>query len=95
MNCPLCVVIGIVIVIVVIVCGQSSCSQIWSQKLYILDIFAHMPLVYAHALISEYNLYFLNGSHFRQFLYVSLLTTWFNLEASYLAQLWTYTGAIH
>ena len=43
--------------------------------------------------ISEYNMYFLNGSHFSQFLYVALLTASLSLELSYLAQLWTYTGA--
>ena len=70
MNCPLCVIVGIVIGIIVIViiigviCGQSSCPQVWSQKLHILHIYAHMPLVYAHELVSEYKLYFLNGSHF-------------------------------
>ena len=55
MNCPLCVVVGVVIIIVVIiviVCGQSSCLQVWSQKLYILHIYAHMPLVYAHELVN-------------------------------------------
>ena len=65
MNCPSCVIVGIVIgVVIIIICGQSSCSQVWSQKLYILHIYAHMPLVYAHELVSEYNLYFLNSSHF-------------------------------
>ena len=54
-----------------------------------------MPLVYAHELVSEYNLYFLNGSHFSSILHVALLTTWFNLEPSYLAQLCICTGAIH
>ena len=54
-----------------------------------------MPLVYAHELVSEYNLYFLNGSHFSSILHVALLTAWFNLEPSYLAQLCTCTGAIH
>ena len=45
MNCPWCV-------IVVVVCGQSSCPQVWSQKLHILHIYAHMPLVYAHELVN-------------------------------------------
>ena len=39
--------------------------------------------------------YFLNGSHFSKFLYVALLSTWLNLEPSYLAQLCIYTGATH
>ena len=96
MNCPLCVVIGVIIgVIIIVICGRSSCPQVWSQKLYILHTYAHMPLVYAHEFVSEYKLYFLNGSHFSSFLYVVLLTTWLSLEPSYLAQLWTCTGALH
>ena len=54
-----------------------------------------MPPVYAHELVREYRLYFLNGSHFSQFLFVALLTTWLKLESSYLAQLCIYTGATH
>ena len=45
--------------------------------------------------ISKYNMYFLNGSHFSLFLYLALLTTWLNLEPSYLAQLCPYTGTTH
>ena len=40
-------------------------------------------------------MYFLNGSHFSKFLYVALLSTWLNLEPSYLAQLCIYTGATY
>ena len=36
-------------------------------------------------------MYFLNGSHFSKFLYVALLSTWLNLEPSYLTQLCIYT----
>ena len=54
-----------------------------------------MTLVHTYELVSEYNMYFLNGSHFSSFLYVAFLTTWFSLEPSYLAQLCTCTGAIH
>ena len=75
------------IVVIITVCGQSSQPQVWSQKLYILCIYAHMPLVYAHELISEYNLCFLNDIHFSSFLFVDLLTIWLSLELSYLAQL--------
>ena len=39
-----------------------------------------MPLVYAHELFSEYNLYFLNGSHFSSFLYVALLSNMVKLR---------------
>ena len=53
-----------------------------------------MPLVYAHELVNEYKMYFLNGSHFSSFPYVALLITWFRLEPSYLAQSWTCAGAI-
>ena len=86
MNCLSCVIIGIIVIIVVIIiCGQSSCPQVWSQNFIFctyMHIYAHMPLVYAHELVSKYNLYFLNGSHFSSILYVDLLTTWFNLEPS-------------
>ena len=60
---------------------------------YLTHICTYAPSICAW--ISEYKLYFLNGSHFSSFLYVALLTTWFRLEPSSLAQLWTYTGAIH
>ena len=43
-----------------------------------------MPLAYVHKLLSQYNVYFLNGSHFTKFPYVVLLTTWLSLEPSYL-----------
>ena len=95
MNCPLCVIVGIIIGIIVIICGWSSCPQVWSQKLYILHTYAHMPLVYGHEFVSEYKLYILNGSHFSSFLYVALLTTWLSLEPSYSAQLWTCTGVLY
>ena len=54
-----------------------------------------MPQVYAHELLSQCNLYFLNGNHFNLFLYVAVLTTWLNLDPSYLAQLCTYTEATY
>ena len=38
MNCQLYVVIG--------VCEQSSCFQVWSQELHILHTYAPEPLVY-------------------------------------------------
>ena len=52
-----------------------------------------MPLGYAHQILGQYDMYFLNGSHFGKFLYVALLSMWLNLELSFLAQLCTYTGA--
>ena len=60
-----------------------------------LTIYAAMPLVYAHEILSQCDAYFLNGGHFSKFLYLGLLSTWLNLEPSYLAQLCTYTGATH
>ena len=54
-----------------------------------------MPLVYAHEILSQCDIYFLNGGHFSKFFYLALLSTWLNLEPSYLAQLCTYTGATH
>ena len=54
-----------------------------------------MPLVYAHEILSQCDVYFLNGGHFSKFLYLALLSTGLNLEPSYLAQLCTYTGTTH
>ena len=54
-----------------------------------------MSLVYAHEILSQCDIYFLNGSHFSKFLYLALLSIWLNLEPSYLAQLCTYTEATH
>ena len=42
---------------------------------------------------SQYDIYFLNSSHFIKFLYVAFLSTWLSLEPSYLAQWCIYTGA--
>ena len=53
------------------------------------------PLIYAHEILSQCDMYFLNGSHFSKFLYVALLSTWLNLEPTYLAQLSIDTGATH
>ena len=52
-------------------------------------------LVYAHEILVQCDVYFLNDSHFSKFLYVALLSTWLNLEPSYLAQLCIYTGATY
>ena len=41
-----------IIVVGIVVCGQSSQPQVWSQKLHILHIHAHIPLVYAHELVN-------------------------------------------
>ena len=34
-----------------------------------------MPLVYAHEILSQCDVYFLNGGHFSKFLYLALLST--------------------
>ena len=54
-----------------------------------------MPLEYAHEILGQYDIYFLNGSHFTKFLYMALLSTWLNLQPSYLPQLCIYIGATH
>ena len=54
-----------------------------------------IPLVYAHEILGQCDMYFLNDSHFSKFLYVALLSTWLNLEPSYLAQLCIYAGATY
>ena len=64
MNCLSCVIVVIVGIIIVSSSVDSPPVHRFDHKLYILHIYAHMPLVYAHALVSEYNLYFFNGSHF-------------------------------
>ena len=35
-----------------------------------------MPLVYAHEILSQCDIYFLNGGHFSKFLYLALLHIW-------------------
>ena len=54
-----------------------------------------MPLVYAHEILSQCDMYFLSGSHFSKFIYVAFLSTWLNLEPSYLAWLCINTVATH
>ena len=65
------------------------------RKLHILPIYASILIVYAHEILYQCNVYFLNGSHVNKFLYLALLSTWLSLESSYLPQLSTYTGATH
>ena len=62
---------------------------------YLTNICSYAPIVYAHEILSQCDVYFLNGGHFSKFLYLALLSTWLNLEPLYLAQLCTYTGATH
>ena len=53
-----CHVTSCVVIIDIIICGQSLQPQVWSQELHILHIYVHLSLVYAHTLVSKYNLYF-------------------------------------
>ena len=53
-----CCVASCIIIIGSIICGQSLQPQVCLQKHHILHIYVHMFLVYAHALVSKYNLYF-------------------------------------
>ena len=54
-----------------------------------------MPLVNAHEIFSQYNLYFSTGSHFAQNLKMALLSLSLNLEAQYHTQSCTQSGAIY
>ena len=83
-HCHVIIIVIIIIVIVVIIVGVI-CVQLcqwehWSQKLYILQIYAHISLVYAHEILGQCDVYFWNGSHFSKFLNVALLSTWLSLE---------------
>ena len=40
-----------------------------------LCLYVSLPLVYAHEILGQCDMYFLNGSHFSKFLYVALLST--------------------
>ena len=48
-----------------------------------------------HEILSQYDIYFWNGSHFTKILNVALLSVRLNLEALYLAQLCIHTGATY
>ena len=52
------------------------------QTSYFADI-SHMPLVNAHEIFSQYDLYFSTGSHFAQNLKMALPSLSLNLEAQY------------
>ena len=72
-----------------------TCPITWWPELHILLIYVNMPLVYAHEILSQCDMYFLNGSHFSKFLYVALLSTWLNVQPLYLTQLCINSGATH
>ena len=73
--------------------SSSSSSSLASSSCRYMYIY--ICLVYEHEISAQCDVYFLNGSHFSKFLYMALMSTWFSLEHSYLAQLCTCTGAIH
>ena len=49
-------------------CNHELSVVCWRRRpalsYHILGIYVHMPLVYTRELLSQYNMYFLNGSHF-------------------------------
>ena len=59
MICPSCV-IGVV-------CVHLSHKQFWSYKLYILQIYSSIPLVYAHEILSQCDAYFLSGGYLSKY----------------------------
>ena len=59
---------------------QPSQWEHWSQKHYILQIYAHISLVYPHEILGQCDVYFWNGSYFSKFLNVVLLSRWLSLE---------------
>ena len=59
MNFLSCVIVGgVVVSIVIVVCGQSSWPQVYSYKLDILHTQAYIPLETGHEIFSQYDLYF-------------------------------------
>ena len=79
-------------------CWRCLCTALPVTALIIetvLQIYVSIPLVYAHEIVGQCDVYFLNGSHFSKILYMALLSTWLNLEPLYLAQICIYTGAIY
>ena len=54
-----------------------------------------MLLIDVHEIFSQYNVYFLIGSHFTQILKMALLSLLLNLEAQYHTQSWIQSGAIY
>ena len=60
-----------------------------------MQIHVHIPLIYAHEILGQCDIYFWNGNHFNKILNVAFLSTWLSLELLYLVQLCIYTGATH
>ena len=75
-------------------CTAHLVTGLIKETSYLANICSYTPSI-AHEILGQYDVYFLNGSHFSKFLYMALLSMWLNLEHSYLAQLCTYTGGTH
>ena len=75
-------------------CKDIPVTALIIEASYLTDICIYAPSLCTWN-ISQCDVYFLNDSHFIKFHYVALLSTWLNLEPSYLAQLCINTGATH
>ena len=79
-------------VVLSLVLSSSSASFVYSppsdsfdhRNFYILQMYVSIPLVYAHEILSQCDVYFSNGSHFSKFHYMAILSTWLKLEPSYM-----------
>ena len=76
-------------------CTALPVTGLIIEASYLINICSYAPSICTWNIKSMCHAYFLNGGHFSKFLYLALLSTWLNLEPSYLAQLCTYTGATH
>ena len=94
-SCSVCRVVLSSMLSALVLSVYSPPSNSCDHRNFVLQIYVSIPLVYAHEILGQCDMYFLNGSHFSKFLYVALLSTWLNLGPSYLAQLCIYTGATY
>ena len=56
------------------VCTALPVTGLMIETSYLTNIYSY-ALVYAHEILSQCDVYFLNGSHFSKFLYLALLST--------------------
>ena len=75
-------------------CTAIPVTALIIETSYLTDIFIYAPSLYTWNFKSMWCV-FLNGSHFTNFFYVALLSTWLNLEPSILVQLCINTRAIY
>ena len=75
-------------------CTALPVTGLITEASYLTNICSYGPSICTWNIKSMWHI-FLNGGHFSKFLYLALLSTWLNLEPSYLAQLCTCTGATH